>query len=75
MIVNLEVSAIVVLLAAGSIATKRHKKHKRPKKTFVPFVLFVLLCGYTTRGKEEQPHGRHFEVYDHLSVLRSDNDD
>jgi len=26
MIVNLEVSAIVVLLAAGSIATKRHKK-------------------------------------------------
>src|SRR5215813_10240128 len=28
MIVNLEVSAIVVLLAAGSIATKRHKKHK-----------------------------------------------
>jgi hypothetical protein len=28
MIVNLEVSAIVLLLAAGSIATKRHKKHK-----------------------------------------------
>jgi hypothetical protein len=26
MIVNLEVSAIVVLLAAGSIATKRHKE-------------------------------------------------
>ena len=45
--------------------------------SFVPFVLFVpfVACGYTTCGKEEQPHGRHFEVYDHLSLLRSDNDD
>src|SRR6185503_2458997 len=50
MIVNLEVSAMgLLLLAANSIATKSHKRHKstkdtkenRPEIPFVPFLLFV----------------------------------
>src|SRR6185369_6066220 len=41
-IANLEVSAIVVLLAAGSIATKRHKKHKG--KSAGSFLFNQLVC-------------------------------
>ena len=39
------------------------------------FVLFVPFCGYTTHGKEDDSHGRHFEVHDHLSLLRDEYDD
>jgi hypothetical protein len=34
---------------------------------------FVLFCGYTTRSKEDD-HGKQFKVYDHLSLLRSNDD-